>query len=96
MVFTGSHSALFMRSFFIAREYIVEKLEIGKWIFLWVVLGETGSLAVALVMRLMGKLEGKYENLELEAANQLHDLELQSISKSLTNQQKVTNRSEDR
>ena len=60
------------------------------------VLGEAISLGLALVMRLMGSLEGKYENLELEEANRLHDLELQGISKSMTAQQKVTNKKEDR
>ena len=80
----------------LCREFIVEKLEIGKWVFLWVVLGEAGSLALALVMKLMGKLEGKYENMDLDQANQLHDLELQGISNSMTSKQKLTNRDEDR
>lgn len=78
------------------REYIVEKLEVGKWIFLWVVLGEAISLGLALVMKLMGKLEGKYENMDLEQANRLHNLELQGISHSMTSQQSVTNKNEDR
>lgn len=59
-------------------------------------LGEAVSLGLALVMRLMGSLEGKYENLELEEANRLHDVELQGISKSMTAQQKITNKNEDR
>ncbi len=74
----------------------MDKLEVGKWVFLWVVLGQVGSLTVALCMRLMGKLEGKYENMELEEANRLHDLELQGISNSMSASQKVTNRNEDR
>lgn len=78
------------------RQYIIEKLEVGKWIFLWVVLGEAISLGLALVMRLMGNLEGKYENMELEEANRLHNMELQGISKSMTAQQKITNKNEDR
>ena len=60
------------------------------------VLGEAGSLALALVMRLMGKLEGRYENLELEEVNRLHDMELQGIHKNMTSAQKVTNKNEDR
>ena len=68
----------------------------GKWIFLWVVLGEAGSLALALIMRLMGKLEGRYDNLELDEVNQLHDMELQGIHKNMTNAHKVTNKNEDR
>lgn len=78
------------------RQYIIEKLEVGKWIFLWVVLGEAISLGLALVMRLMGNLEGKYENMELEEAYRLHNPELQGISKSMTAQQKITNKNEDR
>ena len=74
----------------------MDKLEVGKWVFLWVVLGQVGSLTVALCMRLMGRLEGKYENMELEEANRLHDLELQGISNSITASQKVTNRNEDK
>ena len=53
-------------------------------------------MGLALVMRLMGTLEGKYENMELEEANRLHELELQGISKSMTTQQKLTNKNEDR
>ena len=78
------------------REYIVSQLEIGKWIFLWVVLGEAGSLTLALVMRLMGKLEGRYENLELDEVNRLHDLEMQGIQGGMRSAQKVTNHAEDR
>lgn len=74
----------------------MEKLEVGKWIFLWVVLGEAGSLTLALIMRLMGNLEGRYENMELEEVNRLHDLELQGISHSMTASQKLTNKNEDR
>lgn len=44
----------------------------------------------------MGNLEGKYENMELEEANRLHNMELQGISKSMTGQQKITNKNEDR
>ena len=84
------------KCFLLCRQYIVEKLEVGKWIFLWVVLGEAISLGLALVMRLMGNLEGKYDNMELEEANRLHDMELQGISKSMTAQQKITNKNEDR
>ena len=72
------------------------KLEVGKWVFLWVVLAETASLALALVMRCMGRLEGRYENLELEEANRLHDMELQSIGRNMTGSAKVTNKLEDR
>ena len=41
------------------RDYIVEKLSVGKWIFLWVVLAEGVSLGLAMVMRSMGELHGK-------------------------------------
>jgi hypothetical protein len=32
---------------------------VGKWIFLWVVLAEAGSLVIAMIMRYMGDLEGR-------------------------------------
>ena len=41
------------------RAYLVEKLEVGKWMFLWVVLAEGASLVLAMVMRYMGDLEGR-------------------------------------
>ncbi len=37
----------------------MDKLDAGKWIFLWVVLAEGASLVVAMVMRCMGELEGR-------------------------------------
>ena len=42
------------------RTYLVDKLDTGKWIFLWVVLAEGASLIVAMVMRCMGELEGRW------------------------------------
>lgn len=41
------------------RDYLIEKLEVGKWIFLWVVLAEGASLVLAMVMRCMGELKGR-------------------------------------
>ena len=41
------------------RSYVVEKLTVGKWIFLWVVLAEGVSLGLAMVMRSMGELHGR-------------------------------------
>lgn len=43
----------------VCREYIVEKLTVGKWTFLWVVLAEGISLGLAMMMRSMGELHGK-------------------------------------
>ena len=44
----------------IRRAYLIEKLEVGKWIFLWVVLAEAGSLVLATIMRCMGEMQGRY------------------------------------
>ena len=41
------------------RDYIMEKLSVGKWIFLGVVLAEGISLGLAMVMRSMGELHGR-------------------------------------
>lgn len=41
------------------RAYLIEKLEVGKWIFLWVVLAEAGSLVLATIMRCMGEMQGR-------------------------------------
>ena len=41
------------------RDYIIEKLSVGKWIFLWVVLAEGISLGLAMFMRSMGELHGR-------------------------------------
>lgn len=38
----------------------MEKLTVGKWIFLWVVLAEGISLGLAMVMRSMGELHGRW------------------------------------
>ena len=37
----------------------MEKLTVGKWIFLWVVLAEGVSLGLAVVMRSRGELHGR-------------------------------------
>ena len=41
------------------RQYLLDKLEVGKWLFLWVILAEAGSLILAMIMRYMGDLEGR-------------------------------------
>ncbi|CAL8463138.1 g2672 [Coccomyxa elongata] len=65
------------------KAYLVEKLEVGKWIFLWVVLAEAGSLVLAMIMRCMGELQGRYEGMEAEEADQLRAMEIQSIKGGL-------------
>lgn len=65
------------------RDYIIHKLTIGKWIFIWVVLGEVVSIAVALGMYLTGQVEGRYDNLTADEAQNLHTVELNSIKNSM-------------
>lgn len=50
----------------LCRAYLIEKLEVGKWIFLWVVLAEAGSLVLAMIMRCMGELQGRCADVQAQ------------------------------
>ena len=72
----------------------MERLTAGKWLFLWVVLGELGGIVFACVMLAMGKLEGRYDNMDQLEIDQVHNAELSTIRSSVnsTHSNKGSNR----
>ena len=72
----------------------MHKLEVGKWILIWVCIAEAISIAVASAMYLMGQVEGRYDNLNADEAQNLATVELNSIKTSMAtkSQDKGSNR----
>ena len=67
------------------RDELLHQLRVGKWIFVWVVVAEAVGIAFALVMFLMGKVEGQYDNLTADEAQSLHTVELNQIKTGMSN-----------
>ncbi|KAK9828629.1 hypothetical protein WJX72_001192 [[Myrmecia] bisecta] len=61
------------------KDQVAKKLDIGKWILLWVILGELAGLILALVMRCFGELEGEYDGLTADQAFEKRTLEMQNV-----------------
>ena len=61
----------------------MSRLETGKWLFLWVVLAELVGMVFACVMMAMGKLEGRYANMDQSEIDAEHNAELTTMSKSV-------------
>ena len=55
------------------------QLTVGKWIFIWMCLGELIALAVALGLYLSGKVEGVYAKMTPDEQHNQHTAELTSI-----------------
>lgn len=62
----------------------MHQLTVGKWIFVWIVVGEAVSICFALCMFLMGKIEGQYDNLTADEAHAQHTTELNSLRSNMS------------